>query len=153
MEGNKARSYAKESTKSKPTGVRFDIEKSDFVKGREKLNTFQKVVDFLLNKYWWDHKIAKPSHKEVPPSEFASEIKYAETTDSSFDGSNTKIHTIDEPLSFDKMKSAYLKPARSFDSYRQARIDCESQEQWLALKEEIMNDVNLSTKQKSLLTT
>lgn len=61
------RSYAKESTKSKPTGIRFDIEKSDLVKSREKLNTFQKVVDFLLNKYWWECKIAAPSHKGLPP--------------------------------------------------------------------------------------
>ena len=60
------RSYAKESTKSKPTGVRFDLEKVDFIKAKEKLNTYQKVVDFLLNKYWWEHKIAKPTHKEVP---------------------------------------------------------------------------------------
>jgi hypothetical protein len=60
------RSYAKESTKSKPTGVRFDLEKVEFVKTKEKLNTYQKVVDFLLNKYWWEHKVAKPTHKEVP---------------------------------------------------------------------------------------
>lgn len=58
---------------------------------------------------------------------------------------------VDTPLSFDKMKEPYEKPPRSFDSYKQARIECETQEQWEALKKEIMNDVYLSTKQKNLL--
>jgi hypothetical protein len=68
MEDKKQRSYAKESNKSKPSGVRFDLEKVEFLKKKENLNTFQKVVDFLLNKYWWEYKVAIPTHKGLPPS-------------------------------------------------------------------------------------
>lgn len=67
MDVQKERSYAKESNKTKPTGIRFDIEKLELVKHREKLNTNQKVVDFLLNRYWWEYKLPVPTHKEVPP--------------------------------------------------------------------------------------
>lgn len=73
MNVQKDRSYAKESTKSKPTGIRFDLEKVEFVKIREKLNTYQKVVDFLLNKFWWEHKIPIVTAKEAPPLHLKSE--------------------------------------------------------------------------------
>ena len=53
--------------KTKPIGVRFDTEKLDFIKVREKLSSNQQVVDLLMNKYWWEHKIPVPTHKEAPP--------------------------------------------------------------------------------------
>jgi len=70
MEDKKQRSYAKESTKSAPSGIRFDIEQLEFIQKREsKLNTKQKVVDFLLNKYWWEQKVSlTPNHKGLPPT-------------------------------------------------------------------------------------
>lgn len=40
---------------------------------------------------------------------------------------------------------------RSFDYYKQARVDCENIEQWEDLKAEILNS-DLSMKQKTLLT-
>lgn len=64
------RSYAKESTKSNPTGIRFDKEQLEFIQKKEpKLTTKQKVVDWLLNKFWWEYKVAVPSHKGLPPDE------------------------------------------------------------------------------------
>lgn len=64
------RSYAKESTKTSPSGVRFDKEQLEFIQKKElKLTTKQKVVDFLLNKYWWENKVAVPNHKGLPPEE------------------------------------------------------------------------------------
>jgi len=61
------RSYAKESTKTKPSGVRFDKEQLEFIQKKEpKLTTKQKVVDFLLNKFWWENKVAIVSHKGLP---------------------------------------------------------------------------------------
>jgi hypothetical protein len=77
MVDKKERSYAKESTKSKPSGIRFDLEQLEFIQKREsKLNTKQKVVDFLLNKYWWEQKIdAKPNHKGLPPEYDAPKIE------------------------------------------------------------------------------
>jgi hypothetical protein len=53
--------------KTKPIGVRFDPEKLEFIKSREKLQSNQQVVDLLVNKYWWEHKMPVPTHKEAPP--------------------------------------------------------------------------------------
>lgn len=53
--------------KSKPTGIRFDLEKVNLIKEKEKLTTNQQVVDFLMNRYWWEHKLAIPTYKDVPP--------------------------------------------------------------------------------------
>lgn len=53
--------------KSKPTGIRFDLEKVNLIKEKEKLTTNQQVVDFLMNRYWWEHKLAIPTYKGVPP--------------------------------------------------------------------------------------
>lgn len=70
MEDKNERSYAKESTKTTPSGIRFDKEQLEFIQKKEvKLTTKQKVVDFLLNKFWWEHKVAIPSHKGLPPIE------------------------------------------------------------------------------------
>lgn len=69
MNGKQERSYAKESTKSTPSGIRFDLEKLAFIQKRENVPTKQKVVDFLLNKYWWENKLPHVTAKEVPPME------------------------------------------------------------------------------------
>lgn len=50
--------YQKNKTKSGPTGIRFDLEKVDYIKKRENLTTNQQVVNFLTEKYWWELKIA-----------------------------------------------------------------------------------------------
>lgn len=55
------------ANKSNPIGIRFDLEKLNFVRVREKLGSNQKVVDYLLNDYWWRHKDAVVSAKESPP--------------------------------------------------------------------------------------
>lgn len=71
MTEKQERSYAKESTKSKPSGIRFDIEQLEFIQKKEpKLTTKQKVVDWLLNKFWWEQKVAIPNHKGLPPDEY-----------------------------------------------------------------------------------
>lgn len=43
-----------------PTAIRFDIEKLDLIKKNEKLESNQKVVDFLLDEYW---KLFAPKEK------------------------------------------------------------------------------------------
>ena len=45
-----------EKLKKNPTSIRFDKEKMDFIKKQENLPTVQKVLNFLLDKYWWEHK-------------------------------------------------------------------------------------------------
>lgn len=69
------RSYAKASYKTKPYTVRFDIEKFNFFMSREKLETAQQLVDHFLNGYWWQWKVAKPTHKDVPPVYDAPKIE------------------------------------------------------------------------------
>jgi hypothetical protein len=59
--------------KTNPIGVRFDTDKLDFIKGREKLTSNQQVVDYLLNKYWWDNKVPVVTHKEAPPLHLKNE--------------------------------------------------------------------------------
>ena len=66
--------------KSKPTGVRFDLEKIEFIKNREKLKSNQQVVDFLMNKYWWEVKVAVPTYKEVPPLNLKTETIVEQVT-------------------------------------------------------------------------
>lgn len=60
--------YLCATMKSKnPIGIRFDLEKAEFVMTKEKLKSNQQLVDFLLNKYWWEHKVPVPTYKESPP--------------------------------------------------------------------------------------
>ena len=101
MGEKKERSYAKESTKTTPSGIRFDIEKLAFIQKRENVPTKQKVVDFLLNKYWWEHKVAYPTAKEAPPLTLKT------------DGMK------DEPLSFDALKSQINHVQTGWKSFEQ----------------------------------
>jgi hypothetical protein len=59
--------YAKATHRTDPKGIRFDPEKLAFVKKQERLESNQQVVDLLVNKYWWEHKMPVPTHKEAPP--------------------------------------------------------------------------------------
>lgn len=43
--------------RTKPASIRFDPEKLELVKRKEKLATPQKVVDFLMQYYWWQNKL------------------------------------------------------------------------------------------------
>lgn len=50
------------------TSIRFDPEKLEMVKKREKLATTQKVVDFLMDAYWWRHKLVSlPENDALAP--------------------------------------------------------------------------------------
>lgn len=74
--------------KTNPTSIRFDSEKFDFVKESEKLQTAQKVVDFLLDKYWWDKR----------------NVQYATVTPNSFDGGKIGKNVKDESLQWEEPK-------------------------------------------------
>lgn len=43
--------------KTKQASIRFDPEKLELVQRREKLRTSQKVVDFLMDSYYWQNKL------------------------------------------------------------------------------------------------
>lgn len=50
--------YQKESNKTKvPVGVRFNIKHFEYLKKQENINSTQKVVDFLLAKYYFENNI------------------------------------------------------------------------------------------------
>jgi hypothetical protein len=78
--------------RTNPIGVRFDPEKLEFVKSREKLTTNQQVVDLLMNRYWWENKMPIPTHKEAPPLHLkeVTVVPYAKE--------------IEEPLSFEQLR-------------------------------------------------
>lgn len=40
-----------------PASIRFDPEKLELVKRKEKLKTAQKVVDFLMDVYYWNNRL------------------------------------------------------------------------------------------------
>lgn len=115
--------------KTNPTGIRFDLEKVAFIKQREKLSSNQQVVDFLLNSYWWQWKIPIPTAKESPPLAL-----------------KTETQRLPQPELIMPQKAL-----KSFEQYREAKRECETIEQWEALKSEIEEASNLSFKQKQLL--
>jgi hypothetical protein len=47
--------------------VRFDPQKLELIKTREGLTTFQKVVDYLVDAYWWQNKL-NPTNKNGQPA-------------------------------------------------------------------------------------
>lgn len=57
----------------------------------------------------------------------------------------------DEPKQWAEPKKEF-KIKRTFENYQQLRIDCENEDEWLKLKEDILNVDHLSQKQKALLT-
>lgn len=51
------------------TSIRFDKAKFELIKTREGLPTVQKVVDYLVDAYWWTHKL-NPATKNGPTTEY-----------------------------------------------------------------------------------
>lgn len=109
------------ANKSNPTGIRFDLDKIEFIKQREKLTTNQQVVDFLMNKYWWGNRMPIPTHKEVPPIYLKQD---------------SQLNLDEQPKLF-KTKFEFLKSKR----------ECESEEDYLDLLKEL-DLSNLPEKEK-----
>lgn len=129
MEEKSERSYAKESTKSSPSGVRFDLEKLAFIQKRENLPTKQKVVDFLLNDYWWKWKVPVATAKEAPPLAL-------------------KVETVIAPTP--QAKVAVSAP-KSFLQYQNEKRELECDEDYAKWLAAVNGDPFLSGKQKDLL--
>src|SRR6185295_11929064 len=56
--------------RSPQTSIRFDKEKLDLIKARESLPTVQKVVDYLVDAYWWQHKLNPVTKTGQPTTEY-----------------------------------------------------------------------------------
>lgn len=52
------------------TSIRFNPEKLNLIKARENLETAQKVVDYLVDAYWWQNKLNPASKTGQPATEF-----------------------------------------------------------------------------------
>lgn len=122
--------------KTKPTGIRFDLEQLEFIKSKnENLTTPQQVVNFLLHSYWTEHKILPIFFRNKP---------YVEQ----------KEEAIDDLINYGQAvikKPVKPKIRRSFENYQGLLLACETTDEYLKLKEEIENADNLTTKQKNLL--
>lgn len=63
----------------------------------------------------------------------------------------------DEPLSFDKLREQITEPTkvklrRSYENYQQLKIDCQTVEEWVSLKAEILSADHIPMKQRLFLT-
>lgn len=76
-----------------------------------------------------------------------SNVKFQPAPQSSFDGGNTNPLLVDESVMFPIKQ----KIRRSYENYRQLKLDCESIEAWSELKAEILSS-DLTQKEKGLLT-
>lgn len=77
--------------RSLPSSIRFDPEKLELVKRKERLTTPQKVVDFLMDAYYWQNKLVAaqamnaaqnlpyvtPADERSPYEAFAWKIQHA----------------------------------------------------------------------------
>jgi len=55
--------------RSPQTSIRFDKNKLELIKTRENLPTVQKVVDYLVDAYWWQNKL-NPATRNGPRTEY-----------------------------------------------------------------------------------
>jgi hypothetical protein len=111
--------------RTNPVGVRFDPEKLEFIKIREKLKTNQQVVDLLINKYWWENKVAVPTHKEAPP-----------------------LRLREDPVFGMQIKEMPVKKPKTLEDYvleKSEITDADSYQDWLR---ELENDPNLTDSEK-----
>jgi len=116
--------------KGSPTSIRFDNEKVEFVKQREKLKSGQQVVDFLLNKYWWECKVHKPTYRDVPP------IKIEE-------------HTIAKMQPTTQLKIEPIRIVKTIVQYhKEISGSLDYPEELKQLEKEIKADSNLTSVQK-----
>ncbi len=117
----------RKGNKTSPFGCRFDIEKLDFIQKRERLESYQKVVDFLLNKYWWEHKVATVTAKEAPPLSLK----------------NDKV--FDEPPELPKPQIALKRTPAHWVELRRECGDADEYAKWL---EDLENDPYLTSREK-----
>lgn len=63
----------RKSRKGDNKSIRFDEKKYELICAEEKLESPQQVVDFLVDKYWWEKKIGNPPTLERQPEPKAAQ--------------------------------------------------------------------------------
>lgn len=98
--------------KTDPTGVRFDTDQLDFIKMREKLQSPQQVVSFLLKAYWdvW-HVPKNPFNISEPEQPHKEEI-INKTDLPTYDGYEAEIKAAG---SIDEIKKVVSASAKDSD--------------------------------------
>lgn len=120
--------------RTKPIGVRFDPEKLEFIKGREKLESNQQVVDLLVNRYWWEHKIPVVTHKEAPPLHLKEQVTQIPNPGSIFQPAVPKV-----------AQDAIMR------KYVEDRQECTSKEEYMDWVKRLEADTRISDNQKQLV--
>jgi len=95
MVDKKERGYSKDSKKTSPSGIRFDANHLDFIQKREaKLTTKQRVVDWLLERYYQTfhvepdiafHKVIQRAEAPIRDVQYVAPLKLVESEESQFD--------------------------------------------------------------------
>lgn len=117
--------------KTKPTGIRFDLEQLNFFKSENpNLTTPQQIVNYLLDSYFTEHKIIPELIRKNPMM-----------------AQKEKVANYSQPLTKESEKP---KIRRSFDNYQELVLDCTDYEEYAKLYTEIENS-DLTPKQKNLL--
>ena len=134
--------YVNALRRTKPYTIRFDEEKFDFFIKREKLKSAQQIMDFFMNKYWWENKLPHVTAKEAPPLDM--KIEYAKATPESYDGK--KFNPVDgEPLQFQKPKIALKRTPAHWVELRRECADADEYAQWL---QNLEDDPYLTVREK-----
>jgi hypothetical protein len=124
--------------KTKPSGVRFDESKLDFIYKKEGLKTKQSVVTFLMDAYWDVYN----------PKKIVFAIPDAEN----YDG--TKNRSLENNEVGQWQKPAFTpKPIikRSFVNYQQLLLECDSEDDYFRLAQEIEVADHLTIKERNTL--
>jgi predicted nucleic acid-binding Zn ribbon protein len=95
----------------------------------------------------WNYKNRNKSNGEIKP--FQMQVLYTEIMKAVeiINGKNN----LPQPVGFvaDKPKVKFI--TRSAEQWHELKRSCESQEEWMKVKEQILNDPNLPDKTKSLI--
>lgn len=142
-------------SRTKPVGVRFDPEKLEFIKTRERLKSNQQVVDLLVNKYWWEFKVPSATHKESPPLHLkdgdGNGVVYAAPRKEYDSPKLQDGFSEDEPLSFAKIEKSMTTNTSLFQQYLNGMADLVFPDDKEDYERKIRADRNLTEKQITLL--
>lgn len=122
--------------KTATSGVRYKINDLEFIKKKERLNTLQEVVYFLMSEYLKLYKVEKVSIFSAPKDVY--------------DGPRLPNNfTHDEPPMFSTHKPKLI--LRSGEQWQAFKRECNNIEEWEELKQQIIDAPNLSPKQIQLI--
>lgn len=141
-------------TKTDNVSIRFDLKQLDFIKEREGIDSPQRVVNFLMNKYWFENRIhqgEKTATGFVNNSPLiAKELHYTQR----FDGKKeTTVSEIENNTIINEQAKTPVKFTlkRSPEQWVELRRSCETYEDYQQWLSNLEADPYLTTVQKKLI--